>query len=189
MRKIVKQSSKQSDKSPRNRWLTIGPGIVLALILAIQIVIGNRQKPTQPPIIERVVGTVSERKLLPAPEIGYLLERRERLGLNDPQVKRLMIIQNDWQVESKPLTTDLKNAADQFNAFMKEAGHRRVAIGDVQSHAMSVSELSRKVSSVRRKYWERAMGVLSSKQRVAVNQELAHTYRPKTLQPTGGIDR
>lgn len=185
----MKQRKQHAEVRPRKRWIVIGPGIVLALILAIQIVIASREKSVRPPIIERqVVGSGVAQSVRPAPEVAYILEHSDRLALSDRQVKALSALQSDWQSRSRPLSEDLEKAAGEFGAFMKETGSK-ATVPDIQSHAGSFSELSREVSSLRRVYWEKAIQVLSEQQRKVIDKELARGYQPKPARPTGGIGR
>jgi hypothetical protein len=175
MRSIRVKSKQQSETRPRKRWIVIGPGLVLALIISIQIVIANREKPAAPPIVERqVVGSEMPRRFVPTPEVKYLLARKEQLALSTEQVQALDALQTGWQGKSKPLTDDLKKAAGEFDAYMKGAGER-ASLRDLQSHAGDLSELSREVSSLRRIYWEKAVQVLNKDQRKAIEKELSHS--------------
>ncbi|MHB1001124.1 MAG: hypothetical protein ACYC27_17920 [Armatimonadota bacterium] len=177
----MKQPKQQTDTRPRKRWIIIGPGIILAMILAIQIVISNRQKPSGPPIIERqVVGSEVTHSISPTPDVGYILERRDKLGLSDRQIKALVALQADWQSKSKPISDDLNQATREFDAFMEKAGNK-ATIRDIQSHAGPVSELSRQLSSLRRVYWEKAIQVLNKQQMQAINKELSRGYQPKPV--------
>ncbi len=180
---------KQADVKPRRRWIVIGPGLVLAVILAIQVMIANRPKPAGRPIIERqVIGSEVIQTATPAPAISYILERKQQLALGDRQVKALNALQVDWQSKSKPLSAELNKAAGEFNAFMKTA-ENKATMKDIQSHSGPVSELSRQVSSLRRVYWEKARQILSAPQQQTLDKELSRGYHPKSAQLTGGTSR
>ncbi|MHB1456026.1 MAG: hypothetical protein ACYC0V_03830 [Armatimonadota bacterium] len=177
----MKQTNKQTDKQPRRRWITIGPGIIIALILTIQIVVANRQKPTAAPIIERqVVNNGVNRKMQPAPEIGYVIEHKKQLALSSNQMKALDVLRLEWQSRSKPLSANMDRAAGEFNAFMKKTGNK-ATIQEIKSHAGYVSELSREASSLRRIYWEKALQVLNKEQRQVIDKQLSRGYQPKSV--------
>ena len=176
----MKQPNKQTEKQPRRRWITIGPGIVIALILAIQIVVANRQKPVVAPIVERqVVSNEVSRKMLPTPEIGYVMERKEQLALDNHQIKVLDTLSLEWQSKSKPLSANMDKAAGEFNAFMKKTGNK-ATMQEIKSHAGHVSELSREASSLRRIYWEKTLQVLNKQQRQIIDKQLSSGYQPKS---------
>lgn len=164
---------RQDRTSPRRRWIIIGPGIVLAAILALQVAINARRASDDRPIIERqVIASDISAHSTPAPEVSYVLEHRALLALTENQVIRLKKLQERWRRESEPPAKELNRSAREFEQFM-EKSKGKVSVQDIQAHAGEVSELSRRTSSLRRIYWERALQALDSKQRSAVENALS----------------
>ncbi|HEY3298137.1 MAG TPA: hypothetical protein VGK34_05715 [Armatimonadota bacterium] len=185
----MKQSERQKNDTPRRRWLIIGPGIVFALILALQWVITNRKSSdTGRPIIERqVIAVPKTRGEVRVPEIGFVLQNREQLKLSAAQVSDLRKLEVEWNEKSKPLNDLMNRAASDFQSYMKSAGSK-VAMKDIQSHAAPVSELSGQISSLRRVYWEKAIIVLDGKQRRAVEGLFSREVVPKLAGQGGHVN-
>ena len=161
----MKQLKQQDKTRSRRRWIIIGPGIILALIFGLQIAIQNHKASSAPPIIERqVLGTKAEQGPIMAPELDYILERKDQLALSPSQEKTLMKLKSEWEAKSEPLMDQLNKASEDFQKFMKQSGGK-ATMRDIQSHAGAISELSRQVSSLRRVYWEKGMQMLDEKQR------------------------
>ncbi len=158
--------SKSKSKSKR-RFIIIGPGILLALIFALQVAIQNHQKAAAPPIIERQVLASSSSHAVLSPEIGFILKHKNELRLTDGQQAKLTKLQAEWDAKSGPMTAEMNKAAADFQSFMRKAGGKAM-MRDIQSHAGPVSELSRQVSSLRTIYWQKAQQILSAEQRKAV---------------------
>jgi hypothetical protein len=175
----------QDQSKPRKRWIIIGPGLVIAVILALQVAINNHKTSVGPPIVERqvlggkvAVGPVS------APEIDYVLKQRDDLALTSHQVAVLTDLQSDWKTKSKPLMDDLQRSADSFHEFMQNVGDK-APMQDIQAHAAPVSELSRQVSSLRRVYWEKALQVLNKGQRSEIERQLSDDAAKRDLLAVG----
>jgi len=173
----MKQHKQQADTRPRKRWIVIGPGILLALVFALQIAMRNHQVTSAPPIIGRqVIGVQTAEGGVLTPEIGYMLEYKEHLGLSDRQIASLENLQEEWNAKSQSLKRQMDRAAGEFRRFMNEAGSD-VSVRDIQSHAGSVSELSGEVSGLRGIYWQKALQVLDRGQRSMIEQELSQGAR------------
>ncbi len=158
---------------PRRRWIIIGPGLVIAIILALQVAINNHKTSVGPPIVERqVLGGKAADGPVSAPEIDYVLKQSDHLALTAHQAAVLTDLQSDWKTKSKPLVDDLQKAADHFHIFMQNVGDK-APMQDIQAHAAPVSELSRQVSSLRRVYWEKALQVLDKGQREKIQRQLS----------------
>jgi hypothetical protein len=170
----------KNNDQPRRRWITIGPGIILAAILALQIVSANRQKPAAPPIIERQVEGSARQGISPAPTVSYILDRKGKLKLSPGQVKHLSALEAEWASQSGPLVKDMDKAAREFNAFMKKSGNK-ATLKDLQAHAASVSVLSGQLSGMRRVYWEHATSLLDKTQIKIVKSDLSAGYTPADM--------
>jgi hypothetical protein len=166
--------SRQKDNAkPRSRWIIIGPGIILAIIFALQIAINNHKSASVPPIIEKqVIGGETTQSMTPTPEVGYVLEREDSLGLSSAQESSLRKLQAEWEARSRPLVATMNKAARDFQAFMDKSGGR-ATMRDIQSHTGYVSESSRQVSSLRRVYWQKALYVLDKRQQSVIEKSLS----------------
>ena len=165
--------TQQDQTKPRKRWIVIGPGLVIAIILALQVAINNHKTSAGPPIVERqVLGAKVAAGAVTAPEIDYVLKHMDDLALTSHQVAVLTNLQSDWKTKSGPLADDLQRAADSFQRFMQDVGDK-APMQDIQAHAAPVSELSRQVSSLRRVYWEKALQVLDKGQREKIQRQLS----------------
>jgi hypothetical protein len=168
--------TKHSNNNPRKRWIIVGLGIVLALIFALQIAIRNHQAVSAPPIVEHQIarsGVV--RSAVPAPEVKLILDHGSELGLSDRQTASVRKTQREWQAKSTPLISEMNRAAAEFQSFMSRSGGK-ATMGEIQSHAAGVSELSRQVSSLRRVYWQRAMQELTAHQKQMVEHKILGTH-------------
>ena len=149
----------------RTRWYILGPGILIALILAVQVGARNRKAASAPPIIEhQVIGGEIAKDRTPAHEIGYILDRAKKLALTDGQCNSLRRLKAEWKSKSGPLTDQMNRAALQFERFMANA-KGKASLRDIQAQAAPTSELSRQVSALRRIYWQKALQVLDADQR------------------------
>lgn len=172
------KNQQQPQAAPRRRWFVIGPGVLIAVILGLQIAIANHRTTSAPPIVERqVLGARTDTVSAPAYEISVILGHAKDLRLSDSQSSSLKKLQAEWIAISKPLTEEMNRSAADFDEFMARA-NGRATLSEVQSHAGPVSEASRQVASVRRGYWQRALRVLDPQQREALK-------RAVTIRPTG----
>lgn len=172
--------SKKKGKS-HGRWIIIGPGIIIALILTLQVAMRNHQTISPPPIIERQVigGLETAEDAMPSLDIDYILKHAEQLGLSSRQTASLKKLQKEWETESKPLTKEMNEAADEFEQFMKKAGSK-ATMRDIQTHAARVSELSRQASSLRKIYWQKTLQVLNNDQVKKLQEEVSKEIRDRT---------
>ena len=177
----------QRMRRPR-KWIIVGPGILIAAIIALEVMARDHQTRTGPPIVEHQIvrGQVGSGGY-PAGSIEYILTKSDRLQLTEAQVGKLGELRAAWQAKIGPITREMNSAAADFERFMRQSG-RRASMRDIQDHAAVVSELSRQLSSIRRIYWERALQILDAGQRETLEQELqrqanqgtAKTDRSKT---------
>jgi hypothetical protein len=149
----------------RRRWLRFGPGLALALgavLLLWPMLRGDFGADT--PRIER--SRLSEIPPPPAaPELGWLLEQKEALGLKPPQVDRLGRLRTRWDRATQALREALELASAQFTQEMRARQTPRVNVGALRVNAVPVTDLSRQLAEARRVYWSEAAPVLTRSQR------------------------
>jgi hypothetical protein len=172
--------SRKTSKTPssaaqaRTPLLRIGPGLVIAVILAV-IIGGNaikdklpQQKSTSGPIIEnRIVGGSSN----PAPptlDVGFLLTHSDKLGLTPKQVSALNTLNRKYQSTYGPKLKQAKAEADKLKSLLAKSGNGTTPVASIQQQAAPYVALSSQISQGRRQYWSRAMTLLTPKQREKV---------------------
>jgi hypothetical protein len=154
---------------PRRRWIIIGPGILIAIILALQVAIKQHTVSSRPPIIERqVIGRQGTSEL--ARSVGYVIDHAEQLKLSERQLASLKNLEGEWETRSAPLQSELNRAASEFERFMKQA-EGKVTAQEIQARGAEVSELSRQMASLRRVYWQKALQMLDEEQRKTILEE------------------
>ncbi len=164
--------TRDRDALRRRRWIALGPGIVIALILALQAAGRHHKTAPGPPVIEhRVIGDEISQPETLAPRVDYLLARADDLRLEARQLASLKELQAEWDAKSASLALELDRAGAEFERFMESTGDK-ASMREIQAHTGPVAELSRQVSSLRRVYWQRALRVLDHKQREVVGREL-----------------
>jgi hypothetical protein len=171
-----------NDRSSRQkrRLIHIGPGLIIALILSALLAANwikterqARQQPSAPPIVERqVVSSSSDEKAGPTPEVRFILDRAEKVGLTTAQVAKLQKLQSDWTRFSEPKLAQANEAAAKTGSYLNESkGQKRTPTAHIEDQARPLMALSGEISSARRNYWNLAMKVLEPSQREAVRKE------------------
>ena len=169
-----------SATQPKRRWLHIGPGIVIALAISaligsqwIKTEIATRKQQSAPPIVERqVISSSYEEKLGPTPEVGFIIDRAEKLRITGAQLARLKALRADWQKRYGPKIAEANQAANRTSRYLAGAkGKSRTPVAQIQNEAAPVIALSGEISSARRGYWDRAARILTSEQRKLLQAE------------------
>jgi hypothetical protein len=142
--------------------LRFGPGVVLAVAAAV--ILWPRLGAPGPVVADRSSPAASIPRPAAAPDPDWLLRRSEELGLTPSQEARLTRLDIRWQKESRPLQGALDRAAVDFSRGMSEHP-RGDSLAGVQERSAAVSELSRRLSALRRSYWTQASAFLTAAQR------------------------
>ena len=163
----------------------IGPGILFALILAaivgssaIKSEMQRRQAARSgPPIVERQIVSSDIEKLGPVPEVSFLIDRRDKLGLSESQLRSLRKLQFAWQKfyfpKMKVANAAVRQAADYMSGAEK---NRQTPTAQIQREAAPVVAISGEISAVRRQYWARATALLAPAQRLIAAREREADY-------------
>lgn len=172
--------SRKTRKTPgsaaqtRTPLLRIGPGLVIAVILAV-IMGGNaikdklpQQRSNSGPIIEnRIVGGPSN-PAPPTPDVSFLLAHKDKLGLTLKQVSALTVLNRKYQSAYAPKLKQAKAEADKLKSFLARSGNGTTPVASIQQQAAPYVAMSSEISQGRRQYWSRAVALLTPKQREMV---------------------
>lgn len=165
---------------PKRRLLNIGPGLIIAL--ALSIFIGAKWFSTEkqmravdsaPPMVERhTVSLSGEENAGPTPEVGFILDRAEKLGLTADQIAEVRRLSSDWKKTYGPRIAEANAAATKAQEYLANAkGNRSTPVAHIQVEAGSLIALSREISAARRSYWDRAVNILTAGQRKTLQNE------------------
>jgi Spy/CpxP family protein refolding chaperone len=164
--------------STKRQWFRIGPGLVIAVVLAV-ILGGNaikndfaqRSSNSRPIIENRIVGG-SRDSAGPTPNIKFLIDHRDKLGLTQHQIAAITNLNQEWESTYGPKLKAAKAQAGKLKDFLaKSASNKRTPVAGIQQEAAPYVALSSEISAARREYWARAMSLLTPKQRQAVIAE------------------
>ncbi len=177
---MAKHDSKTINTEKRRRLISIGPGLIAALILSIvvgckyaQVQAQVRERKQVPPIIERqVISSNYEEKAGPTPEVRFIISHKGKLGLNSSEIIKLKKLQSDWDRFYQPKIAEANAAADRTNRYLSDAkSNRRTPVAQIQDEAGPMIELSREISTARRDCWNRAIKILTPAQRTVLQKE------------------
>jgi hypothetical protein len=165
--------------SSRPRMIRIGPGLIIALLVALFIVVRwlqsertAQQQSILPPIVEKPLVIPEQEKLGPTPEVNFILQHKLALKLTASQIQQLGKLQDQWQRFSAPKQQQLKRSAQATEKYLQGAQNQhRTPAAQIEDQAKDVIVLSRELSSERQRLWSRALTVLTLTQQKAVNQE------------------
>lgn len=167
-------------QQPGRRLFYIGPGLIIALILAVLIAANwyrgemrMRKAKSGPPIVERqITSSDLDPQMGPAPQVSFLLERRGKLKLTHEQMRELESIQNEWKKLYGPKIAEANRVAEEAGRYLESSKRKgRTPTAQIQDRAAELIALSREISTARRRYWDRAMSALTVEQRKLVNEQ------------------
>jgi hypothetical protein len=174
---------KTSAQPTRQRWAIIGPGLLLALILAVAFVLRDHQSKARPPIVERqVVSRSRSNSAKPTPKVTFITEHADELHLTRIQSTSLAKLTDEWKREANPVKRRMDAAAARYRKEM--AGARHLTAAEIEAKAAPVMDLTWQWISLKRKFWEKGLQVLNDKQRRQI-EDLAKGQAPEP-QTTGG---
>lgn len=166
--------------SQRPSLIRIGPGLIIAFVLALffgtRWMIQERETRQStsngPPIIERPIVSTPEEKLGPIPEVGFLLEHKDTLGLSPAQVSQIDTLQSEWERYSRPKQHQAEVEAQAAQKYLKKTqNNRRTPAAQIEDQAHGIIVLSRELSTARLRFWDRAFRLLTPEQQKLVYQE------------------
>ena len=174
-------SGRQNVHPARKRWLRLGPGLAVALALSAAILLWPTLRDgfqADPARIERSrLGEIPPPAA--APELGWLLERKDALGLKPVQVAKLRRVQRRWDRDTEVLRGALDLAAAQFSRERGASAARGVDIQGLRAQAAPVSSLSRQLAEARRVYWNEAAQILTPRQRSQAEAAWTRGFRER----------
>ncbi|MEP6756279.1 MAG: hypothetical protein ABJA67_12315 [Chthonomonadales bacterium] len=167
---------------PRRRRL-LGPGTILALILAAGIAITGRfaNRPQVAPEAGRIVFEADEKghmrragspsasktsmPILWKPEPGLLLEHSDKLHINPDQRTKIQSLNNKWLTAKAELEVEIGrtqlSAGDRVKTV--DSG-RNVTPAEITTNLQDYSQLSRHYNQLRADFWNKSVAVLSTAQ-------------------------
>lgn len=178
--RVNKVSENNGNEQRKRRLIYFGPGLIAALILSLFIGYNWYRSETQkremndmPPIVERqVLSSLEQEKLGLTPEVIFLIERRDKLGLSDTQTAELKALQAEWKKLYGPKIAEANKAAAKTGEYLAGARYKsRTPSAHIQSEAAPLILLSREISSARNRYWDEAMQILTPRQRIKAQKE------------------
>jgi hypothetical protein len=145
--------------------LRAGPGLALAF-LALWLA-WPALRPGLPGSRPRLDGSTATPVPAPpvAPELSWVLEQREALGLSPAQVEKLRRQEARWERDTRALREALAQASAAFDREMGGLSSNGINVTDLQERAAPVSDLSRRLSEARRACWTGAAAVLTPAQK------------------------
>ncbi|MCC6442478.1 MAG: hypothetical protein IT210_03360 [Armatimonadetes bacterium] len=147
------------------RRFAFGPGISIALLLALWLGYQRYQESRQPPRVERYI--VSQRPGEgTAPELSLLLEHRSDLALTDRQAKDIERLYREWRKVSALKRRRAEAEGERFRQWMEKAGQQgKVSLSDIQAQGQRLSQFSAETAHQRYLYWRSGLSLLTSQQR------------------------
>lgn len=143
------------------RWLRFGPGLFLALVATA--VLWPRTQGEGPKLDRRAGATLPAPA--PAPDLEWLLRKRDDLNLRPDQVAALDRLRNQQALETRTDREALDQASTEFNRQMMGDREKGLPLPQLQDRTAAVSQLSRRLAEGRHLYWTRAGRVLTAEQR------------------------
>ena len=186
------RSTEKNNTQPKRRLLRIGPGLIIALIVSMFIgynwytTIQSRPVSDTPPIVERsVFSSPEQEKLGPTPVVKFIIDRQIKIGLNSSQATKISELNTEWKKLYEPKLAEANKAAANAGKYLADAkGQSRTPSAHIQNEAAPLISLSREISSARSRYWDKAMQILTPKQRVIVQKEREIFWAARKKNPT-----
>jgi hypothetical protein len=164
--------------------LRIGPGLIIAIVLSL--IIGIQWKLNEhaaekqrnlPPIVERPVVSSNEEKLGLTPEVSFILQRKEMLKLTKVQTEQLVSLQAEWRHFADPREKAAIDAANAAGQYLNNAqNQRRTPVAHIEDQTHGVVVISRELSAARRRFWSKALTVLTPPQQQLVQHQREVEY-------------
>ncbi|HXI18816.1 MAG TPA: hypothetical protein VNM48_20820 [Chloroflexota bacterium] len=169
----------------KRRWFRFGPGLLLAIVASV--IVWRRMPPgtfgdSAPPRIETAQIEAFPASPPSAPDPAWLLSQRDTLRLSASQRKKLEMLRNRWERDTRELRGALDRASNEFNRSVRGAakeGEHGLTIQQLQERAAPISELSRQLADARRAWWNEAAQILTNSQRQRAEEAWARRFTTK----------
>lgn len=138
------------------------------LMMALAVWFMARQMPASEPI-------ETSHSMAPATsEIGWLLERSERLGLTGEQIAALSSLDSRWRASRTALESKISLAAAAARERTRSArGERDISLGTMIAASYSYDSAAQDLGEQRHFYLSQAYSVLTPEQRKALESKAA----------------
>lgn len=180
----AKLAPPQPGTAPVRRWLRFGPSLVLAL-LALGLLWPSLRLglPGNRPRLDRPVGT-SIPTPTAAPELAWVLEQRNTLGLSEEQAAKVRRLQVRWADETRELREALQRESVALDQELESRPRSGLNIREFQARAAPLAELSRRLAVGRRTAWTEAASVLTPRQRQQVEAAWNRHWSSRSTDPS-----
>ncbi len=150
---------------PRRPRFVLGPGTVLALLLAGFLLWRNGGRPwwREPPAPPAAPVALPELGL--TPEVAWLLRHAEALALSDHQTASLAALQAGWERASQGDLTAAEAGAERLEGYLAAD---RPSVAGAQRASDELSTASANLAALRQAYWDDAWSELTATQRERV---------------------
>lgn len=176
-----------NDPDKKRPWFRIGPGFILALVIAAAIIAWG-QLPNKTPYapgagslvweadaqghLRRVSAptAVKQAPLPPLwkPEVSLLLERASELHLSGAQRSRLTTLNTAWQREKTEMEAVLNRSSVEAHTVLEHATPERPASAtQIMNNLSDYSTLSAEYDARRAAFWVQGCAVLTAEQKKA----------------------
>lgn len=157
--------------------LVLGPGLALALVLALFLLRAPRLQAPGRRLPERVAAADAKPMVLPPGEIGlvpepaWLVRRGAEIPLTAEQTRRAGELARAWSEETAATRAELAQASDELARYLgARRAEGRFDQADAMRHSAAVAELSADLARRRHDDWERIWVTLDEAQQRRVKE-------------------
>ena len=176
----------QTSPSARRRWLRLGPGTIIALIVAVAALASGRlNEPNKAALsagrvvyeadaqgrMRRVDAAAPPPRPLALPRLWkpeprMVLDRQSELHLTSGQRRTVAALDAGWRHDRAQLEAEMQPIATRAGQGAgAESETQGVSMAQLRQGLADYSELSRAYDARRADYWQRAVAVLTARQR------------------------
>ncbi len=174
-------SDNQRRSRPAFGMGTLSALIIIALLFGFEA-LRNRQAPTPAAPTARIAAGQEEG---PTPDVSYILDHRQELGLRESQLQRLKKMSDAERSEIAPIQKEIDAVTKDFEKWLSERSEKASPGESIGEAGPDLGAAQRRAAAVRERYWDKAMQELTAGQKDKVSA-LRRTDLQKTLDRLGG---
>jgi hypothetical protein len=148
---------------PTRNPRAIGPATLIAIAAISVYAFYNFKQVSQPKTAPRTVR--ADFKIPNEPDTAAIINARERLSLNDNQIKELGIIIADWQKQSAPAAAKMRLAYENMGKFLNTPPKKPPKMQELMRQAGPLSDATAEYIKIRDAFQARAGAVLTPEQK------------------------